>query len=337
MRLKRRFKTAALPLLVLCLMVVMSVNTRAAEERTKITSIRLSISSSIEAGSYDGDIDVTTTSTRFTVGEVELLDNDNEWEVGDTPKAKVWLYADDDYYFSSTSSSIFSFTGGDASFVSAKTEDNKSAMVVTFKLNKLEGALDVEDVEWEGDSAVGYWSDTDGAKSYQIRLYRSSSSVTSAITVNGTSYNFASHITKSGDYSFQVRAVGSSSSNRGEWIESDTWYVDTDLLAKMPSKSSGTGTGTGTGTGSGTSAGGTWQQNGVGWWYRKSDGSWPANSWLFVNNYWYFFNSNGYMATGWVQISNKWYYCDITTGAMYASRKTPDGLTVGADGVWLGY
>lgn len=329
MRMKRRLKSGALPLLALCLTVVMSVSAWAAEDRTKITSIRLSISSSIEAGSYDGDIDVTTTSTRVTVGEVELQDNDDEWEAGDTPRAKVWLYADDDYYFSSTSSSVFSFTGDRASFVSAKTEDNKSTMVVTIKLNKLEGNLDVEDVEWEGDSAIGIWSDADGAKSYQVKLYRGSSSVTSALTVNGTSFNFASYITKTGDYSFQIRAIGSSSTNRGEWMESDTWYVDSDLLAKMQSKSSGAG--------SGVSAGGSWQQNGVGWWYRKSDGSWPANSWLSINNYWYFFNSNGYMATGWVQTNSKWYYCDITTGAMYASRKTPDGFTVGADGAWLGY
>lgn len=329
MRVRKRFKKAALPLLALCLTAVMSVSAQAAEDQTKISSVHLNISSSIEPGSYDGDVEVTTTSTMVRVGKVEVQDNDGEWVIGDAPKVKVWLYANNGYYFSSTSSSVFSFTGDDASFVSAKTANYKYTAIVTFKLDKMEGDLDVGGVGWESDTAVGIWNETNGAKSFQVKLYRGSSSVTSAITVNDTSYNFSSYITKTGDYSFQVRAVGSSS-ERGEWMESDTWYVDSDLLKDMPGKLSGVGSG-----GPGTE--GSWQQNGIGWWYRKSDGSWPANSWLQINNDWYYFKSNGYMATGWVQTNNKWYYCDVNTGAMYTNRKAPDGLTVGAEGAWLGY
>ena len=329
MRARKRFKKTALPLLALCLTAVMSVSAQAAEERTKISSVHLDISSSIEPGLYEGYVEVTPASTGFRVGNVEVEGYNDEWVVGDVPKVKVTLFADTGYYFSSTSSSAFSFTGDGASFISAKTEDYKYKAIVTFKLDKLEGDLDVEGLEWESDSAVGIWNEIDGAKSYQVKLYRGSSSVTSAITVNDTSYNFSSHITKTGDYSFQVRAVGSNSV-RSEWMESDTWYVDSDLLKDMPGKSSGAGSG-------GPATEGSWQQNGADWWYRKSDGSWPAGSWLQINNDWYYFNSNGYMATGWVQTNNKWYYCDVNTGAMYTNRKTPDGLTVGADGAWLGY
>lgn len=322
----RNKKKGAALMLTICMTAALAMNVWAAESRTKITSIRLKISSSIEAGSSDDDIEITTTSSLFTVGEVEIQNDVDEWEAGDIPKAKVWLYADDDYYFSSTSSSVFTLTGDDATYVSAKTEDSKATMVLTFKLDALEGDLYVDDAEWEDDtSGVGSWSDTDGAKSYQVRLYRGSSSVTSIIDVSGTTYNFSSYITKTGDYTYKVRAV-SSSSGKGEWTESDNWYVDSDTLAIV-----------GTGVGSSVTSGGTWQQDGVGWWFRNSDGSWPTNAWMKINNLWYFFNSNGYMATGWVQTSGIWYYCDQTTGAMLVSGKTPDGYTVDANGAWLGY
>ena len=319
-------------LLTVCMTTAASISAFAAEDRSKISSIRLKISSSVEVGSYpsDSDIEVTTTSNYFEVGEIEIQNDSDEWETGDTPKAKVWLYAADDYYFSSTSSSAFTFTGDKASFVSAKTEDSKSTLVLTFKLNKVEGDLEVEDLEWDEDTAIANWGDMDGAKSYEVRLYRGSSSVTSIIQTNNTSYNFSNDITRTGDFSFRVRAIGSSSSSKGEWQESDTWYVDSDLLADI--KASAT-----SGAGSGTTTGGNWQQDGIGWWFRNSDGSWPANSWKSINNYWYFFKADGYMATGWIQWNGSWYYCDLSTGAMHSGGKTPDGYTLGSNGIWLGY
>lgn len=319
--------------LAVCMTAAASMSAMAAEDRTKISSIKLKISSSFEIGSYpsDSDIEVTTTSSYFEVGEIEIQNDSDEWEVGDTPKAKVWLYADGDHYFSTTSSSAFSFSGDKASFVSAKTEDSKSTMVLTFKLGKVEGDLEVEDLEWDEDTATANWGETDGAKSYEVRLYRGSSSVTSTIQVSSdTSYNFSGNITKTGDYSFRVRAIGSSSSNKGEWQESDTWYIDSDLLSSIKSSA-------GSGAGSSTTTGGSWQQDGIGWWFRNSDGTWPANSWKYINNNWYFFNSNGYMATGWIQWNNSWYYCNVTTGAMLSGVKTPDGFTLGSNGIWLGY
>ena len=52
-------------------------------------------------------------------------------------------------------------------------------------------------------------------------------SVTSVLTTSDTSYDFSGYITKSGDYLFKVRAVYSSS-DKGSWEESDSWYVSSE-------------------------------------------------------------------------------------------------------------
>ena len=49
---------------------------------------------------------------------------------------------------------------------------------------------------------------------------------------------------------------------------------------------------------------GEWVQDKNGWWFRYSNGTWPANEWVFIGGYWYYFNNNGYRETGWLQ--SKW-------------------------------
>lgn len=57
------------------------------------------------------------------------------------------------------------------------------------------------------------------------------------------------------------------------------------------------------------SSGGTWVQSSNGkWWYRYDDGTYPANTWAYINGYWYHFDSDGWMQTGWLKLSGKWYY-----------------------------
>ena len=55
-------------------------------------------------------------------------------------------------------------------------------------------------------------------------------------------------------------------------------------------------------------ASGSWQRNGIGWWYAYSSGGYPAAQWEKINNRWYHFNSGGYMETGWKYIDNYWYF-----------------------------
>lgn len=58
-----------------------------------------------------------------------------------------------------------------------------------------------------------------------------------------------------------------------------------------------------------------WVQDNKGWWYRKSNGTYPADVWEQINGKWYFFKADGYMAKGWIQNGGKWYFLS-DSGAM---------------------
>lgn len=62
-----------------------------------------------------------------------------------------------------------------------------------------------------------------------------------------------------------------------------------------------------------------WQQNATGWWWQNDDGSWPANSWQWLDG-----NRDGVAEC---------YYFD-GNGYMLANTTTPDGYMVNADGAW---
>ncbi|MDD5832658.1 MAG: hypothetical protein PUC98_04200, partial [Clostridiales bacterium] len=89
--------------------------------------------------------------------------------------------------------------------------------------------------------------------------------------------------------------------------------------------------------------GGAWQQDAKGWWFRRTDGSWPKSEWMECRwngvASWYHFNAEGYadagwftdadgqryflhnlhdgsfgyMYTGWNQIGDSWYYFNTET------------------------
>lgn len=46
---------------------------------------------------------------------------------------------------------------------------------------------------------------------------------------------------------------------------------------------------------------GQWVRDSRGWWYKYSDGTWPASQWLEVNGKYYHFDAKGWMQTGWLQ------------------------------------
>lgn len=311
----------------------------AAESRTKISSVTLTVDSSIEAGDDGGAVDVTCDSSTYEVTDVDVINDEGEWISGDVPRVEITLEADDDYYFASMSASKVKLKGDDATYVSSHREDSSSTLVITIKLDALEGSMEIDEVAWENDdSPVATWEDTAGAKSYQVRLYRGSSSVGEAVTTTNTYYNFASKITRAGEYYFKVRAVNSNS-KKGDWYESDYIYVDEDNLSDYQSYSYAGSTSTGSGStvsapGS-VQTTGTWMSNNIGWWYQYPDGTYPTNGWLMINNVWYCFDAAGYMRTGWIQAGNAWYYCDTNSGAMLTNTTTPDGYYVDGNGVWV--
>ena len=69
-----------------------------------------------------------------------------------------------------------------------------------------------------------------------------------------------------------------------------------------------------------TSMAASWQQNATGWWWQNDDGSWPANTWQWLDG-----NGDGVAEC---------YYFD-GNGYMLANTTTPDGYQVNADGAWV--
>mgnify|MGYP000976659886 CR=1 FL=1 len=297
---------------------------------TKISSVSLKIDSDIEAWEDGGDVSVTTSSSKFYVEETEVTNEPSDgWEDRDKPKIKVTLIAEDDYYFpSGFSKSNVNISGSDGTVTSVSRSSSKLTVSITLDALDDDGGgydLDVSELEWDESDGTASWYECEDAKKYEVRLYRGSSAVTSAITTTDTSYNFSSYITKSGTYTFKVRGVYSSS-KKGSWEESDSWYVSSDDAEDISSQS---GSPAGTATGAGA-----WLKDNVGWWYCNADKTYTINNWQYINNYWYYFNGTGYMVTGWINWNSKWYYCG-ESGAMYANATTPDGYYVGSDGAWI--
>ena len=305
----------------------------AAEERTKITSIELIIDSDVQVGDESGDVSVTTNGSNYSIEDVEIVNDNGEWSSGDVPQVAITLEADSDYYFGSMSSSRVKLRGDDAKYIKSRREDSSSTLIVTIKLDELEGSLDIEDVAWENDdSTTARWEKSEGGNSYQVRLYRGNSSVGETVTTTNTSYNFADRITREGEFYFKVRSVGNDN-KKGDWFESDYIYVDEEMLEDIRAGHYGTGTGGTTATPGGSGVD-KWMRNEIGWWYQYANGSYPANGWLQISGVWYCFDSAGAMRTGWSQDGNAWYYCN-SSGAMLANTRTPDGYYVGANGAWI--
>lgn len=114
---------------------------------------------------------------------------------------------------------------------------------------------------------------------------------------------------------------------------------------------------------------GNWLKDAKGWWIRLTDGTYPINTWKYLDfngvYAWYRFDSMGYMSTGWFTdadghryylnpvsdgtqgamatgwkfIDGYWYYfnpaSDGTKGALLVNTTTPDGYTVNANGQWI--
>ena len=60
---------------------------------------------------------------------------------------------------------------------------------------------------------------------------------------------------------------------------------------------------------------GAWVRSGSRWWYRHSDGTYPANELRKIGNSWFGFDAAGWMETGWAAHDNNWYYF-ASSGAM---------------------
>ena len=79
---------------------------------------------------------------------------------------------------------------------------------------------------------------------------------------------------------------------------------------------------------------GNWVLDSKGWWYKRTDGTFPKAEWLEDKGKWYFFDQEGYMKKGWVFWKEKWYYLG-ENGDMHVNTTTPDGYKVDKEGVYI--
>ncbi len=324
----------------------MAVPAFAAEDRTKIEKVSLTFTAYDDGDETEyGEVDVSTGSGPYSVDDVEFLSNTSSSKY---PRVKVTLLADDDYYFASSSKSLFTLSGEGATYSSASLRDKKSSIVVTVQLKKYSGAeADVaEDVEWDYEGS-GSWSEVTNAGYYEVRLRRGSTVIGEIMKVDDTQFNFSNMITQTGNYSFQVRTVNRYvTANKSKWVSSERWSVDSDTLQEIRIRSANgvynnfyntaTSVTTSTGTAGPSGASTGWQQNATGYWYRNYDGTWPANCWQQINGYWYYFNEAGYMvANQWIHhTDNNWYYLG-PNGAMLTNTRTPDNYYVDGNGIYI--
>ena len=159
----------------------------AAESRSKITSVSITIDSDISVGDSGGSVTASANGSNYDVTDVDIVNDDGEWVDGDVPRVEITLEADGDYYFTSMSKAKVTLKGDKATYVSSRREDSSSTLIITVKLDDLEGTMEIDDVTWQNEnSPIATWETTSGAVSYQVRLYRGSSSVGSAVSTSSS-------------------------------------------------------------------------------------------------------------------------------------------------------
>lgn len=305
-----------------------------ASESEKITEVNLEIEAYLEDSESRGDVSVSTGDTTYRIRNIEVLNENEDWSKV-APKISVDFKAKKGYYFGTADEEMFSFEGDEVTFVSAKVKNSGSGMTLIFTLGSDEDDLSVHGLSWNEEDGFAEWEENDNARVYQVKLYRNDVAVGSTRTTKNTTYDFSEATSKSGRYRFMVRAVGNGS-ERGAWETSEIWHVLADeeedltggmTASKLPATTSLLPVVNG-------KSAECWEKDETGWWYRYADGNYPSARWAKINGKWYFFDENGYMKTGWVKYKSKWYYCD-ESGAMLSGTTTPDGYSLGADGVWI--
>lgn len=266
---------------------------------------------------------VGTNSPRYWVRDAEWVTSAERYlSVGEVPKLRVYLEPEVGNAFrGSYGSSSITVKGG--TFVSARREgDGELAVVISVPVRGTYAAP--ANAQWR-DSGLGRaeWNtDVDRYDDYiiattsgyyDVYLYRGSTVVHKLEDYHGESYNFYPYMTRKGTYTFRVRTVPHTESQKqygkkSEWTESDEFYIDEENV------SDGTGRTNTNGTVSGITEVGWIQSEGT-WYFRYPNGTYQTNGWLKLNEIWYLFDSSGRMLTGWQQDKGQWYYLQAN-GAM---------------------
>ena len=367
-------------LLMVCLMAV-SISSVAFGATKAITSISIRVGTDTQAGEYlNENITVYSNTINEQSGTYAATNSDRyylrnaEWtsstrsamSIGEEPRMRLYLEIEDnDYAFRGTySSSNISVKGG--SFVSAR-KNSSGSLEVTVRLNGIKGTYNPPfDAGWR-DSQLGVaeWTVNERDNKltsgyYDVYLYRGNSIVKKLEDFQGTSYNFYPYMTKQGTYTYKVRTVPYTESQKkygqkSGWTESDDIYIDEFHVSDGTGQTDNLNVPVGA-TGQ---VGWIWSQNN--WYYRYPDGTYQKDAWLKLNEKWYIFDKevkmltgwstkdglsyflqdSGEMFVGWLQSGSTWYFLnrasDGVEGAMHVGWLESNGrmYCLGQNGAML--
>lgn len=335
----------------------------AATDYKYIEKVEIDLSHTIEAGSDDWDVTVSCDDSGIEFDDYDDVTVTNAPEDGEAwgddikPQIKVVLRADtdDDYRFKSIDKADVTINGAEISKYTVS--DTSKKVTITITLPELEyedgywdGVLELEDLEWDSDTAIATWEENENANYYEYKLYRGSSSLTSVEKTEDTEIDLAEYFTKKGEYKLRVRAVYDSK-RKGEWVDEEL-DVDSDeaedIYATSGSSSSSGSTSKPSSKPSSSTVNlpsyvvkGNWGTKNGKWTFKDNKGVAYKNMWAAVYNPyantaagqqafdWFYFDGNGYMVTGWIKDGGLYYYCspksDGTQGRMVTGWELVDG------------
>ena len=307
-----------------------------------ISSVSLDVESDLHIGDdySTDDIEVTARKGHFSVGDIELLNENDWWEEDEIPRISVMLNADEGYYFSISRSNI-KVKG--ATYISGRKEDSYT-LVVTLELpSMLETLGETGQARWTSVNEAE-WDPVPNAGHYEVRLYREGKTIGGLQKATEPKIDFGSLMRKEGTYNFRVRAVNKRNNDvKSEWLDSGaTSYIDEETAARFRSQYGETIPDYITEPSQMNQIYYTpdqygWIRDNVGWWYCNPDKTYTTSNWQLIDGKWYYFNSSGYMVTGWIDWKGKSYYCDPVNGDMQVNKLIDDGSgrRVDSTGAWI--
>lgn len=293
--------------------------------RKAISSVSLTIKAEIQPETDFGseDIEIETSSDRFSVDGYEIMNEGFEWEHDTVPQLRITLTADDDYYFKVLSKDQLKLKGDGAEFVKGTRQNSSQTLLLEVKLNSLANTVgEITSVQLSQDG-IASWPAAMNAGSYEVKVYRGTKAVGASLQTDSATINCQERMTKGDEsYSVRVRALNKNDTSvDSDWKESNSVYISSQQAEQFRANP--------------LSATGAWEQEADGRWrYRGVDGNYLANAWQQIAGKWYFFDETGYMHTGWVAWEGKYYYCS-ESGEMLTDCMTPDSYLVGSDGAWI--
>lgn len=336
-----RKRKQALSMLLAALMAVWAHPARAFAA-PKIRAVSLVIESSLAEGKeYSaGDIEVTAKGGRYSVEEIEILNEDGVWDKGDIPKIKITLHADEGYDFDVDQNRIRIENG---TYQSSVKKDVGSLSVTVRLPSLLETIGEFTGAGWISNHEAA-WNEVGNAGHYEVLLFRDGKSLGTIGQTAQPRIDFGNQMVREGSYSFKVRAVNMRRPDvKTEWVEGGgSVWIDQATARQMRSQHGGDVCPEAEEPGqairqSSASDPYGWIHDNGGWWYRNPDGTYTAANWQRIHEKWYYFNSAGYLVTGWIDWNGKSYYCDPETGEMLVSAMVPDGSgqRVDSTGAWI--